>query len=399
MKKNEQLLREFGRISPTYIQEAQPGRVPEKHSAPTLYIKKRTLAAMVAAVVAISMMMFGFGFSVSAMTEDESGDSHGVPEGTLLLDIPEIITREDYDEMYARIEAGLAKATEIPEGTREHWLLRFDAFWAWQDPAYYSKQHVIDALLARYPIAEVVPVCTVDMFLTECERDFLYHMMTTYGGITQADLIAYHQHMYDLTESSGLSEEKKQTIYAWLPDVPDNPSTMLPADYLTTEAWTAGKTQMTPVLLPYVLLPEDYARICDAVLGKYGVQSVDELPLQVQKFLNNYTKYPLELENPDNHQTMTAQHFADLTADMELYILNPTLSIEQRVVLCYQLATEADVWAEDASDMAIHLENAMEAIYGHDLDMFGDRGLIVRRYWKDYWFTHDYNDNTNFVNP
>ena len=394
MKKNEQLLREFGRISPTYIQEAQPGRVPEKHSAPMLYIKKRTLAAMVAAVVAISMMMFGFGFSVSAMTEDESGDSHGVPEGTLLLDIPEIITREDYDEMYARIEAGLAKATEIPEETREHWLLRFDAFWAWQDPSLLTKQHVIDALIACYPITEVVPVCTVDMFLTECERDFLYHMMTTYGGITQAELIGYYQHMYDLTESSGLSEEKKQTIYAWLPDVPDNPSTVLPADYLSEEAKAAGKMQMTPALLPYVLLPEDYERICNTVLAKYGVESVELLPMSAQKFLNNYTKYPLELSNPDMYHQLTEQHFAELTVDMELYALNPTLTMEQRVALCYQFATEADIWGDDAAQMAYSLgEDALKAVYGDDAGSWGPKRFIISTYWKNFMYVFGFANN------
>ena len=392
MKKNEQLFRAIGKISPTYIEMAADGKVPAKQTrAYAPYGRFRALGVL-AAMLVVAVMMFALGMSVSAAEPDPENEEYQI--GTMLMDIPEVITCEDYDAMYAKVEAGLATATEIPESTRKHWLLRFDAFWAEQDPAHYSKPHVIEALFAQYPITEVVPVRTIDMFLTECERDFLHHMMVTYGGITQKDLLAYTQNLYDLTASSALSQEQKQTVYASLPALPTISPTAPPANYLTSEAEAAGKHQLTPLMLPYVLLPEDYAIIRDAVLAKYGAESVELLPMQAQKFLSNYTKYPLELSNPDAHHLMTEQHFAELTADMELYILNSTLTIEERVTLCYQFATEADIWGDDAAQMAYSLgEDALKAVYGDDAGSWGPKWYIIITYWKNFVYAFGFANN------
>jgi hypothetical protein len=241
-----------------------------------------------------------------------------------------------------------------------------------------------------YPIVEVTPVRTVDMFLTECERDFLYHMMVTYGEMTQLDLITIGQNLHVATEQSTLSAEQKQVIYASLPEIPTGSSGAPPANYLTAEAEAAGKTQMTPVTLPYVLLPEDYASIRDAVLAKYGVESEEQLPIRAKKLLNHYTKYPLELSNPENYQVMTAQHFAELTANEELYIIDPALPIEERVMLCYGLAMEADVWGEDGSRMAKNLYDTMEERYPREVEpTWGRVRGIIMSYWKNWFWAQE----------
>ena len=110
--------------------------------------------------------------------------------------------------------------------------------------------------------------------------------------------------------------------------------------------------------------------------------------------MSNYTKYPLELSNPDAHHLMTEQHFAELTADMELYILDPTLTIEERVTLCYQFATEADIWGDDAAQMAYSLgEDALKAIYGDDVGSWGPKWYIISTYWKNFGYAFGFANN------
>ena len=87
--------------------------------------------------------------------------------------------------------------------------------------------------------------------------------------------------VYDLVEQSDLSEERKQEIRASLPTLPEHSPSAPPANYLTAEAEAAGKRQMTPSTLPFVLLPEDYASICNAVLTKYGAESFEALPMRL----------------------------------------------------------------------------------------------------------------------
>ena len=383
MKKNEQLLREFGRISPTYIQEAQPGRVPGKRTAQLIYIRKRSFVAAVAAMLAVSMMMFGFGFSVSAATNDPEREEYQV--GSMLMDIPEILTQQDFEAILAEVKAGIEADTTLPEDARKHWARRFQAFWALQSLEDQNSELAREGLLKKYPIVEITNVYTVDINLTKDEREFLHHMIVTYADMTQIDLIDTYQKLYDLTENSNLSNERKQAIGASLPDIPAPSSSAPPANYLTEKAQAAGKSQMTPAMLPYVLLPEDYASIRDAVLAKYGVESVELLPMQAQKFLKHYTKYPLQLENPESYQVMAEQHFAQLTADMELYILDPTLPMEESVILCYQFATEADVWGEDAVRMANHLNDTLEARYPGKLEpTWGWVRNVVMSYWRNW---------------
>ena len=293
MKKNEQLLQVFGKISPAYIEEAKPGRAPETRTARPIYLTKRTLVAMIAAMLAVSMMMFGFGFSASALTYDDSDDPAVAPAATLMMDIPEVIARDDYLWVLDRVKEGVEKMSDIPENVREHWLRRFDSFWVLHDLERAKSNKQREGMRMAYPIVEATPVYTVDIALTECERDFLHHMMVTFGGLTQADLIRFHQNLYDMTANSDLPEDKKQVICDWLPDVPTSSPSAPRADQVAAMAHAAGKTQLVPIMLPYVLLPEDYQSICNTVLTKYGVEDIALLPLQAQKFLNSYTKYPL----------------------------------------------------------------------------------------------------------
>ena len=126
MKKNEQLLHVIGEISPTYIEEAADGRRPGKRERRRAARISLRPFGLIAAMISLSVIMFALGFSVSATEPDPELEEYAT--GTLLMDIPEIITDKDYQDMYARIEAGLAEATEFPEKTRGHWLKRFDSF-------------------------------------------------------------------------------------------------------------------------------------------------------------------------------------------------------------------------------------------------------------------------------
>ena len=148
---------------------------------------------------------------------------------------------------------------------------------------------------------------------------------------------------------------------------------------------------MTPSALPFVLLPEDYASICNAVLTKYGAESVEALPMRLQKMLGNYTKYPLELSNPEAYHLLTEQHFSRLTENEELYIIDPTLTIEERVELCYQFAMEADVWGEDGARMAKNLYDTMEERYpGKVESSWGWVRDIIMSFWRNWLWAHDY---------
>jgi len=135
------------------------------------------------------------------------------------------------------------------------------------------------------------------------------------------------------------------------------------------------------------LLAEDYEAIRDTVLAKYGVTDVKDLPWQAQQLLNSYTKYPLEIDSPENYHTVVAQHFAVVTADIELYILPPSTTIEQRIQLSYLLATEADVWEEDAMRMAKHLEGTIEERYPI-FEEKSPRWLAIMDYWGNWMYGH-----------
>ncbi len=386
MKKNEQLFDALDGISPVYIKEAAPANVSQRTKVrrEREHVSRRTLVGMIAALVAVSMMMFALGFSASALTENEE---EGQPrEGTLLMDVPEMLTYNDMQWMVMLIEDGLATHTEIDESTRGHMLDRFKAFYTLQSLELQNSQLAREAMLRVYPVAEVAEICTLDACLTEYERDYLYHMMTTYGGMTQADLISMRQTLYDVVEISELPEEKKQHIRDTLPEVPTVSPAAPPAIYITAEAQAAGKSQMTPCVLPYVMLAEDFEGIRDSLLAKYGVDSVSLLPLQVQNMLLCYTKYPLESSNPENYQLAVDQHFAPLSADMELYVLNPSLSIEERVMLCYHLGVIADVWMEDVAQIVYHLDDALEAKYGDNRETQGNMEKVVWTYWKNMQF-------------
>jgi hypothetical protein len=207
--------------------------------------------------------------------------------------------------------------------------------------------------------------------------------------MTQDELVAVHQTMYDVVGHSDLSEERKNEILQTLPVIP-NISVIAPdANYMTDEALAAGKRRMTPALLPYVITAADYERLCASALAKAGVQSVGEAPAQIQNMLNNYTKYPLESDQADGSQLAVDQLFAELTAEMDLYILNPDLSMEARVMLCYRLGVYGDVWAEDAAQMSQNLTDALESTYA-------DRPLVLKRverivshYWGNCCYAKD----------
>ncbi|MBQ8718305.1 MAG: hypothetical protein IJY66_03475 [Clostridia bacterium] len=389
MKRNEQLLRELSGISPLYIKEAQPGRVPAKKTMTYAPYGRFRALGVLAAMVVVAAMMFALGFSVSAAEPDPANEEYQI--GTMLMDIPEVLTQDDFEWMVERVEAGVAAESEIDEFVRKHWLKRFQAFFALQNPNEQTSNKKKQEMMAFCPVSEVVSVYTVDINLTESERDYLYHFMVTYGEMTQLDLITMYQSLYDLVEQSDLSEERKQEIRDSLPALPEHSPSAPPANYLTAEAEAAGKRQMTPSALPFVLLPEDYAIIRDAVLAKYGAESIETLPPQAKRLLNNYTKYPLQSSNPDNYQIMVDQHFAKLTANEELYIIDPTLSIEERVMLCYGLAMEADVWGEDGARMAKNLYDTMEERYPGELDpTWGWVRDIIMPYWQNWIWVQDY---------
>jgi hypothetical protein len=389
MKKNEQLFRAIGKISPTYIEMAADGKVPGKKTRASAPWGRFRALGVIAAMITLAVMMFALGLSVSATEPDPAMEEYGA--GSMLMDIPEMLTQNDFEWMVERVEAGVAAESEIDEFVRKHWLKRFQAFYALQNPNEQTSNKKKQEMLASCPVSEVVPVYVVDITLTESERDYLYHMMVTYGGMTQLDLITMYQSLYDLVEQSDLSEERKQEIRDSLPALPEHSPSAPPANYLTAEAEAAGKRQMTPSALPFVLLPEDYASICNAVLTKYGAESVEALPMRLQKMLANYTKYPLELSNPENYQTLTAQHFARLTENEELYIIDPTLTIEERITLCYDLAMEADVWGEDGARMAKNLYDTMEERYPGELDpTWGWVRDIIMTYWRNWIWTQGY---------
>ena len=389
MKKNEQLFRAIGKISPTYIEMAADGKVPCKKVRTSAPWGRFRALGVIAAMITLAAMMFVLGLSVSASEPDPAMEEYGA--GSMLMDIPEVLTQDDFAWMVERIEARVAEETDVDEFTRKHWLKRFQAFFALQNPNEQTSNKKKQEMIAFCPVSEVVSVYTVDIHLTEDERDYLHHFMVTYGGMTQLDLITMYQSMYDLVEQSELSEERKQEIRASLPALPVHSPTAPPANYLTAEAEAAGKTQMTPAMLPYVLLPEDYESIRDAVLAKYGAESEEQLPIQAKKLLNNYTKYPLQSSNPENYQIMVDQHFAKLTANEELYIIDPTLTIEERVMLCYELAIGADVWRQDGARMAKNLYDTMEERYPGELDpTWGWVREIIMPYWRSWIWIQDY---------
>lgn len=386
MKKREQLFDAMDGISLQFIKEAAPASTPRKAKKRTERegISRRAWIGMLAAMVAISMMMFALGFSASAITADQGEDE--APTGTLMMDIPEILTYNDMQWIVMLVEDGLATHTEIDERMRGHMVDRFRAFYTKQSLQEQSSQKAREMMLRIYPVVEVAEICTVDPQLTEDERDYLYHMMTVYGGMTQADLIATQQTLYDVVRISELPEEKKQHIYDSLPPIPMISPADPMANYITDEAIAAGKNQMSPAALPAVVLAEDFEAIRDRLLQEYGVDSASLLPLQVQNMLNCYTKYPLVSNEPENYQVALDQHFAPLTKDVALYVLNPSLPIGERALLCYRLGVIADVWQEDAAQIAYHLEAVLQQTYGEEKETLKQMEEVVWSYWRNYRF-------------
>jgi hypothetical protein len=385
MKKNEQLFRAIGKISPTYIEMAADGKVPGKKTRASAPWGRFRALGVIAAMIVLAAMMFALGLSVSATEPDPEMEEYGA--GSMLMDIPEMILAEDFEPLLAQVQAGVRADTRLIEDVREHLADRFFVFFSLQSLQDQNSEKAREGLLRKYPIVEITNIYTVDYYLGDCERDFLHYMIVTYSDTMQMDLITYHQNMYDMAANSDLSEEKKQKIYDSLPDVPAHLPSAPPANYITEQAAAAGERQLTPLLLPYVLLAEDYEAIRDTVLAKYGVTNVEDLPWQAQQLLNSYTKYPLEIDSPENYHTVVAQHFAVVTADIELYILPPSTTIEQRIQLSYLLATEADVWEEDAMRMAKHLEDTIEERYPI-FEENSPRWRAIMDYWGNWMYGH-----------
>ena len=99
MKKNEQLFRAIGKISPTYIEMAADGKVPGKKTRASAPWGRFRALGVIAAMITLAAMMFALGLSVSATEPDPAMEEYGA--GSMLMDIPEMLTQDDYQAMFA----------------------------------------------------------------------------------------------------------------------------------------------------------------------------------------------------------------------------------------------------------------------------------------------------------
>ncbi len=352
MKKNEQLLRTLGEIYPAYIKEAAPGNVPQKQHGQAIYIRKRSLIALIAAMLAFSVMMFSLGFSASAMTYDPSEQQSNYQMGTLLTDVPTMLLPQDYQALFSNLEKNLLG---VPDGG--HILTRFKAYYALQSLSLQHSPKAREGLLRAYPIVQLTDVYTMDVEMYMEELETLIYWMMYYGELTQEELIRMHERLCAAVEESDLDREEKLAVHQSLPAAP----TLDPSAAVVM--WEVGKKIPTQdfsyVILPKLLTVEDYQALEAQVLQSVGARSRDTAPAEIRRMLASYQRYPLADEPQDETQAFISEYLAPVLEKMDVYVMDISMTLGERSLLCYQMNRYVPGWQKKAEDYDQNLRDAL----------------------------------------
>ncbi|MBQ7337857.1 MAG: hypothetical protein IJW40_05295 [Clostridia bacterium] len=362
--KSERLMNLLGGISPYYIKESAPGNVPSKEKNVSF---KRRMIPMIAAMVAVSMMMFALGFTASALAYDQKEVPYQT--GTLLTDIPAIMTAEDYDSLCATMMQNLADVTN-----GDAILKRCTAFYAKQSLAMFQNDQVKQALIEICPITQIVDVYTLEAEVTPTEENAILYWLMYYGEMNQEKLIAMYQRLYDMVEASDYSEEEKRAMRKSLPEIP-LAMTDMQIGTLINAAAQEGKTLPTPGMLPIIMTKADFEAMMEKVMEGAGVDNYDDAPNYVRRMAAYYAEY-----NPDDeHNSEWERALMPLLEVTPVYVLDCDIALWERSWLCSAMALYADIWMEDTMQITENIHSTIDASDAEDKAALHD---MVVRVWE-----------------
>ena len=202
--KNERLMDVLSTVSPAYVAEAAPGNIP-KRTGKSPRIVKRLLAVAAVLVLLVAAAVATIGISA----EEEQP----------LQEIPVVILKEDFERLIAQRmdEIDAQKNTPREVKMRHMRLKAFYEFWCLEQC---KSEKAYEAVLKRFPLAELSDVYAVDATASEEDKAFLLDELRSIG-FTQNDLIECYERMYELVENSDV--ENKEEILASLPEIPERP--------------------------------------------------------------------------------------------------------------------------------------------------------------------------------
>ncbi len=346
MNKNERLLELLGDISPVYLAEAERCD-PELRKHRPFPIRK--MVSLIAAMVAIAMLSFALGINASALAPSEEQPKYKT--GSILTDIPVILAAEDYEAMQATIQKNIADKPELMIRYR-----RYDSFYTKQSLdqlAMYknegTREKVRATLIQTYPIVQLTDIYTVDISVTENEKEAILYWLMCYAELTQEDLMDMYQRLYDIVAQSKLTEEEKTVIYQSLPEIPT----------ITDDAphffWEIGEfVEQVDLQLPLASLPrymtvEDYETL---IASLEDMEKADEsdirIPQELWYQLGRYQKYPRKVsKDQEDLYERVLQYIAPICEQMEIYVLDPYMTLDERTLMCYYLGIYTDLLPED----------------------------------------------------
>ena len=366
MNRNEQLLEMIGDISPIYIKEAMPGNALQKRRAQRIYLHKRSLIGMIAAMVSVSILMFILGLSAAAMT-DRNAHAKREPvylTGTLLTELPNILLPQEYEALLENMKKNLV---DVPDGN--HTLARFTMYYTLQSLSNQRSPKAKEGLLLASPLTQLTDIYTIDSDSLQMEEaELLAYWLTYYGEMTQERLIATRQGLHDVVDQSDLCEEEKQALHASLPAIPAvdpnaEPVTLEIGQKVRTENFGTG-------ILPKVLTVADYEALVMQVLESVGATSMESAPPELQQMLASYQRYPLSAEPQDETQTFITEHLAPILEKTDVYVMDLSMTLSERMLLCHQLNRYASGWQARLEDYKNRVHDTLRPLCrdGEDYD-------------------------------
>ncbi|MBQ8718303.1 MAG: hypothetical protein IJY66_03465 [Clostridia bacterium] len=371
MKKNEQLFRAIGKISPTYIEMAADGKVPGKKTRASAPWGRFRALGVIAAMITLSILMFTFGFSVSALSSDQVHKEYQT--GTLLTEIPRVMLAEDFEKLSATMEYNL---TTVPDGKfiQERHLA---FYWAIdginkasiKDQSEETKQDMLEL----YPVLKLPGVYVINPTIVPKEESDILYTLMFYGEMNQEKLCDMYQRVYDAVEASDLSTEEKNEIFASLPEKPLVTSD-LQIGVLTGAAFNQEKTVPSPDALPSVMLAEDYEAMLAKLLETADVDSWEEAPHYAQRIRAFY----VELDPNDEDYMEFESALAPLVQEFApIYVLAPDIRLWERSWLCSMMALYGGVWMEESVQITQNVHDAIDMGGSADKDALHEMTMNV----------------------
>lgn len=370
MKKSERMMDILGGVSSEYIVEAAEGLVKKekRHSLSSQggsYTSVRRLTALIAAMVAIAVMSFALGLSVSAQSVEEPGKEYQT--GTLLTDLPVMMMAQDYEELCETMRYNLA---DVENG--DNIYNRCTAFYVKQSIDSAKNDAVKQAMIKMHPITQITDVYTLEQDTTPTEENAILYWLMYYGEMNQEKLVAMYQRLYDAVEASDFSKEEKQHIRNTLPEIP-LVTTDLQIGTLTNAAAKNDKTLPSPGSLPIIMTAVDYEAMIGRVLEDAGVESIGDAPHYAQRLAAFYIKYDLG----DDASNEWEEALAPLLEVTPVYVLDYDVTLWERSWLCSAMALYADIWLEDSIEITNNLHDAIDASNAENKDELHDMAMQV----------------------